>query len=103
MPVNFDNKYISEVYDGMRPGMPEFDLGQMKSENGSVLTFEVDELASNLAYKIIKILKQRSAYKKLNEIINNENMNLYFQRIIIVEIKFSIIQLCVLRWHKKKH
>ena len=56
----------------------DFDLGQMKSENGAALRYEVEELASSLAFVIIQKLEKRSAFKRLDEIINKEKIKLYF-------------------------
>ena len=79
----------------------DFDLGQMKSENGAALRYEVEELASSLAFVIIQKLEKRSAFKRLDEIINNEKLKLYFHVLIKKEIYSSIIDLCVLRWYKR--
>ena len=79
----------------------DYDLGEMKSENGAALRYEVEELAASTAREITQKLEERSAFKQLERKINNKNLKLYFHVLIKKEVYSSIVQLCVLRWYKR--
>lgn len=78
-----------------------YELGEMKSENGAVLRYEVEELASEIAIRLFQFIKDCSTYKEIENKLNSPKVSLYFQKMIKLEIYPVIIKLCVLRWYKR--
>ena len=78
-------------------------LGEMKSESGEALDYEVRKLTSDFAVKLSKIIKDYPFYKKIEEILPSPKTLLYFQKIIGTEIGTVIRELCVIRWYKRNN
>lgn len=80
-----------------------YNLGEVKSENGEVLRYEVEVTASDLAIKHSALIEDYPVYRKIMEKTGNPKAALYFQRTIKSEIYPVIINLCTLRWYSRNN
>lgn len=81
--------------------MLAYDLGEMRSVNGSVLHFETKARASKLAVQISYMIKSTPLYKKLIEKLPSKLVLLYLQFIIKREIRPYVRQACVIQWYRR--
>lgn len=80
-----------------------YDLGEMKSETGEVLRYEVEATASDLAIKLTELIQDYPVYLEILEKTGNPKTSLYFQKAIKSEIYSAVRDLCVLRWHQRNN
>ena len=83
----------------MRNKLP-YDLGEMKSESGEALRYEIEALSSDMAIKLSRVIEESSIYRAFAEIVGSPKTILYFQKVIKSEIYPLIINYCVLKWYK---
>lgn len=81
--------------------MLEYQLGEMKGTNGSVLRHEVEARAMELAISISRKIESTSIYKQLIKRLPSQRILLYFQYIIKKEIYPFVRQGCVIQWYKR--
>jgi hypothetical protein len=80
-----------------------YELGEMKSENGEVLRYEIEVTASDLAIQLSTIIREYPIYKEILEKTRSPKTDLYFQTAIKEEIYAGIRDLCVLRWYRRNN
>lgn len=79
----------------------DFCLGDMKSDNGEILRYEVDDLSGELAFKITKLIQQNKLYNEFRTILPKNRLSLYFSKVIKEEIYTLIYTLCTVIWYSK--
>lgn len=80
-----------------------YDLGEMKSETGEVLRYEVEATASDLAVKLEELIQDYPVYRNILERVGSPRASLYFQKAIKSEIYPAVRDLCVLQWHGRNN
>ncbi len=80
--------------------MLEYQLGEMLGTDGSVLRYEIEARAFELAIRISRIIESTSIYKQLIRKLPSQRVLLYFQYIIKKEIYPFVRQGCVIQWYK---
>lgn len=76
-----------------------YDLGEMRSVDGSALRYEVEATASRLAIEISHHIAVHPRYRDVEEKTGSVKTLLYFQKVIKDEIYPTARKLCVLRWY----
>jgi hypothetical protein len=76
-----------------------YDLGEMRSEDGSALRYELEVTASRLAIEISHFIAVHPRYREVEEKTGSAKTLLYFQKVIKDEIYPAVRKLCVLRWY----
>ena len=78
-----------------------YELGEMKTETGEVLRYEVEATASELAISLSEIIQEYPVYQEILEKTRNAKTSLYFQNAIKEGIYSPVRDLCVLRWYRR--
>ncbi|MFA4884202.1 MAG: hypothetical protein WC903_06735 [Candidatus Margulisiibacteriota bacterium] len=78
-----------------------YDLGEMKSESGASLKYEVETLASELALKMSKLLSELPIYQKIEQVLPSDKTIVFFQKSLKTEIYQIARDLCVAKWQKR--
>lgn len=83
--------------------MLSYDLGEMKSADGSPLRCEVELKASGHALRISDSIRSASPFKALYAKLPSERTLLYFQYIVKREIYPFVLKGCVIRWYNQNN
>lgn len=99
--MNFILKRMQPLGDSVRHKtiMIEYNLGEMKSKDGSVLWYEVQNQASRHAIAISNLIANMPIFKELAKRLFSPRTLLYYQYIIKKEILPFVRQACVIRWY----
>lgn len=81
--------------------MLKYELGEMKSADGSSLKYEVEAKASDFAIRISRMIEATSIYKELSKKLPSPRVILYFQHVVKKEIYPYVREACVIQWHKR--
>lgn len=81
--------------------MLKYHLGDMKSENGAALKYEVDAGALKYTLRIADMIISTSVYKQLIKKLPSKRVFIYFQFKIKKEIYPFVRQAYVIQWYKK--
>ena len=81
--------------------MLDYQLGEMRGKNGSVLRYEVEAITMELAISISRKIELTAIYKRLIKKLPSQRVLLYFQYIIKEEIYPFVRQGCVIQWYKR--
>jgi hypothetical protein len=80
-----------------------YELGEMKTETGEVLRYEVEATASELAIKLSEIIQEYPVYQEILDKTGSAKTSLYFQNAIKGGIYSAVRDLCVLRWYRRNN
>ena len=80
--------------------MLNFDLGEMKAENGLTLWHQFDETTKKYAFRVINSLESVPVYKELLRRLPSVRVPLYFFRVILNEMYPFVLKGCVIRWYE---
>jgi len=78
-----------------------YELGEMKTETGEVLRYEVEAAASDLALRIEELLREYPLYRQIVERTGSSKVSLYFQKAIKSEIYPVVRDIRVLYWKRR--
>ncbi|MDD5269594.1 MAG: hypothetical protein PHE80_00200 [Candidatus Omnitrophica bacterium] len=81
--------------------MLDYDLGGMRSEDGSSLRYEVERRSSDLAINISRSLESTRAYKQISAKVKSGKLPLYFQHLLKREVYRYVREACVIMWYKR--
>lgn len=81
--------------------MLDYELGEMKGIDGSVLWYEVKIKASEYAVRISSAIESSVSYRHLNQKLSGRRLILYFQYLIKEKIYPYVCQGCVIQWFKR--
>lgn len=79
----------------------DYQLGEMKGADGSVLRSEVEKKSSELALCISTTIRSTKMYKQVIEKLPSKRVFIYFQYIIKSEILPFVRQGCLIQWYKR--
>jgi len=78
------------------------DMGDRRSENGSILRWEVEDLASAAAFKMVRCLSDEAYYRRLIVLLPRKKVDLLFAKYFKEQIYPCIAELVILRWYKRR-
>ena len=81
--------------------MLDYQLGEIKGTDGSVLRYEIEEKALELSLCISTMIESTEIYKQVIEKLPSKRVLLYFQYIIKREIFPFVRQGCLIQWYKR--
>lgn len=87
----------------MKKSALTFHLGEMKSENGSALEYEVDLESFKCAIRMSEIVASTPEFRLLQQRVPSKRLPIYFQFIIQEKIYPYIAQACAIRWGRREH
>ncbi len=81
--------------------MLNYDLGEMRSEDGSSLRYEVERRSSDLAIRMSRVLENTRAYREISEMLPSRKLPLYFRYLIKKEVYPYVREACVIDWYRR--
>lgn len=81
----------------------DYSLGDMKSESGEAIRYEVEELSAKKSKEITDVLTRTKNYRRLQEILPSDRLRLYFEKKIKYEIYPVIRTACIINYYKRNN
>jgi hypothetical protein len=81
--------------------MLTYDLGMMRSPDGSSLRYEVERKSSDLAIKISEAIVSERAYEEISGRLPSRRVRSYFQYLLKKEVYPYVRQACVIDWYRR--
>jgi hypothetical protein len=76
-----------------------FSLGNMKSEKGEALRYEIEEMSGRAALEMVKAIKKNDIYQSVKNMLPFQKLDVYITKAIKSEIYMVITTLCIINWH----
>ena len=83
--------------------MQSFELGDKRSENGTLLRYETSYIADDIADKCIQEIKLLKSYRILSNEFNSNKIELYFKKYFYDEVYNLANQISLIYWYERNN
>ena len=81
--------------------MVVFSMGDKRSENGSLLIYEVVLMTADMSVQLTQGLRKLRAFQILSNSLKNDRVNLYFEKYFYYQVLSTMTKLAIFKWHKR--